>query len=53
MYKIKWTRCTGETGVFTQEFSKEYEAKQAVRALLSIDTAKGQEGSYKYEIINS
>ena len=53
MYKIKWTRRTGETGEFAQEFSREYEAQQAVRALLSIDTAKGQKGSYKYEIIKS
>ena len=51
MYAIEWTRSTGETGTFAQEFGNEYEAKQAVRALLSIDTAKGQKGSYKYDII--
>lgn len=53
MYTIEWTRKTGETGVFVQEFSREYEAQQAVRALLSIDTAKGQNSLYKYEIIKN
>lgn len=52
MYKIKWTRGTGETGVLAQEFSKEYEAKQAVRALLKVDESKGQKDVYKYEIIS-
>lgn len=53
MYAIRWTRCTGETGTFAQEFSKEYEAQQAARALSNIDAAKGQKGSYKYDVIEN
>lgn len=53
MYSIRWTRCTGETGTFAKEFSKEHEAQQAARALLNIDVTKGQKGSYKYEIIEN
>lgn len=53
MYKIKWTRRTGETGMFAQEFNRKYEAQQAARALWHIDAAKGQKDVYEYEIIES
>lgn len=53
MYKIKWTRRTGETGMFAHEFNRKYEAQQAARVLWHIDAAKGQKDVYKYEIIES
>lgn len=53
MYKIQWKRCTGETGMFAQEFSKKYEAQEAIRALLKVDELKRQKDIYEYEIIES
>ena len=52
MYKIKWTRCTGEAGVFAQEFTREYDAQEAIKALRKVDEAKGKKDVYKYEIIS-
>lgn len=52
MYKIKWTRCAGEEGVFAQEFTREYEAQEAIRALLKVDELKEKKDVYKYEIIS-
>lgn len=52
MYKINRKRCTGETGTLAQEFTREYEAREAIRALLKVDEAKGQKDVYKYEIIS-
>lgn len=51
MYKIKLIRCTGEVHTMTREFSRMYEAEQAVRAISRIDEARGLKGVYKYEII--
>lgn len=51
MYKIKLIRCTGEVHIMTREFSRMYEAEQAVRAISRVDEVRGLKGVYKYEII--
>lgn len=51
MYKIKLIRNTDEVHILVQEFSRLYEAKQAVKAIRKVDEARGLKGVYKYEII--
>lgn len=47
MYAIRWTRCTGETGVFSTRYESKRQARHAKGDLLHMRDAE----AYEYEII--
>ena len=47
MYAIKWTRCTGETGVFEAQYESKRQARRAKYDLCHMKDAE----AYEYEII--
>lgn len=49
MYAIRWTRCTGETGVFSTRYESKRQASHAKRDLLHMRDAE----AYDYEIIET
>lgn len=52
MYAIKWTRCTGESGIYKGfSFNTKEQAQRFVNATKKLDNAKRMSNAYKYEII--
>lgn len=47
MYAIRYTRCTGETGVFSTRYESKRKATAAKKCLLHMRGAE----AYEYEII--
>lgn len=51
MYAIKWTRKTGESGVFTTRFRTEQKANEAASRLRLLDDMKGRHGECDYNVV--
>ena len=52
MYAVKWTRKTGEGGIYSGlTFKTRAEAKRNVLALMRIDKATGKADIYSYKIV--
>lgn len=51
MYAIKWTRKTGESGVYETRWRSKQAVANAACTLRLIDMQKGRKNEYEYEII--